>query len=170
VIAEFRELFRINPEWQRGHDYLAKAFMAKRDYPSAIAELKLAVLQNPTGAAEHRVLGQVLLLSNQPGAALRELRLAVELDPDSAMTHRYLGTALFETQDLESAAQEFRQALKLDPSADNHYYLAACLMSLGRDDEALAELQIASTMNPTQTLYRARMDELRKLMQSSSSR
>ena len=86
------------------------------------------------------------------------------------MAHRFLGTALFETKDLESAAREFRKALRLDPSADNHYYLAACLMSLGRDDEALAELQIASTMNPTQNRYRARMDELRKLMQSSNSR
>jgi tetratricopeptide (TPR) repeat protein len=157
-------------EWQRGHDYLAKAFLAKRDYPSAIAELKLAILQNPTGAAEHRVLGQALLLANQPQQALRDLRISVQLDPDSALAHRFLGTALFETQDLEAAAAEFRQALRLQPSADNHYYLAACLMSLGRDDEALVELQTASTMNPAQPLYRARMDELRKLMRAGNPR
>jgi Flp pilus assembly protein TadD len=77
---------------------------------------------------------------------------------------------MFETQDLQSAATEFRQALRLEPSADNHYYLAACLMSLGRDEEALAELQTASRLNPTQPLYRARMDELRKVMEASNSR
>jgi hypothetical protein len=43
-------------------------------------------------------------------------------------------------------------------------------MSLGHDQEALAELQIASTLNPKQALYRARMDELQKVLQSGDSR
>ena len=95
---------------------------------------------------------------------------AVEIKPDFAEAQNNLGLTLHEQGRLDEAEATLRQALRLDPSADNHYYLAACLMSLGRDEEALAELQIASTLNPTQTLYRARMDELRKLMQANSSR
>ena len=62
----------------------------------------------------------------------RELRLAVSLNPDSEIAHHLLGTALFQQQQLHAAEKEFREALRINASADNHYSLAACLMSLDR--------------------------------------
>jgi Flp pilus assembly protein TadD len=91
----------------------------------------------------------------------------VELDPDSALAHHLLGTALFEAQQLNVAAEEFHEALRLEPTAENHYFLAACLMSMGRDGEALAELEQASSLKPGQNLYRARKGELLKLMREN---
>jgi tetratricopeptide (TPR) repeat protein len=108
-----------------------------------------------------------LLLDNKPQDALRELRLAVSLNPDSDLAHHMLGTALFEQQELQAAEKEFREALRLNPSADNHYSLAACLMSLDRYDEALAELETAARLDPERPLYRARREELLKLMKES---
>jgi hypothetical protein len=55
-------------------------------------------------------------------------------------------------------------------SADNHFSLAACLMSMDRYPEALAEIDIAARLDPERTLYRARREELRKLMKETSSR
>jgi tetratricopeptide (TPR) repeat protein len=144
--------------------------MAKKNYDGAVAELELALRQNPTGASEHRVLGQVLLLDNKPEEALRELRLAVSLNPDSDAAHHLLGTALFQQQQLQAAEREFREALRLNASADNHYSLAACLMSLDRYDEALAELETAARLNPEQTIYATRREELLKLMKENKSR
>ena len=144
--------------------------MAKRDYPAAIRELRLAILQNPDGAAEHRVLGQALLLTNQQDEAVRELRAAVALDPESSLAHHFLGTALLEIQKPDSAAEEFREALRLEGTADNHYDLAACLMSMGQYDQALAELEIAAQMAPGQQLYRARKEELIQLMKTQVAR
>ena len=106
--------------------------MSKRDYESAIGELRLAILQNPDSPEEHRYLGQALLFAHHQQEAVRELRLAVQLDPDSALGHHYLATALFNGEDFSAAETEFRQALRLQPTADNHYYLSACLMSQGR--------------------------------------
>jgi tetratricopeptide (TPR) repeat protein len=165
-----RELYREHPEWQKGHGCLASAYMAKKDYGAAVEELRLAVRQNPTGSTEHRVLGQTLLLANQPEEALRELRLAVSLNPDSDLAHHLLGTALFEQQQLQAAEKEFREALRVNASADNHYSLAACLMSLDRYEEALSELEIASRLDPERQIYRARREELLKLMKETSSR
>jgi tetratricopeptide (TPR) repeat protein len=54
--------------------------------------------------------------------------------------------------------------VRLDPTAQNHYSLAACLIAMGRNDQALAELENASRLDPSQTLYRARKEELMKLM------
>lgn len=167
AIAEFQELYRQNPEWDGGHNCLARAYMSKRDYPSAIRELQAAIRINPAGAAEHRVLGQALLLSGRDQEAVDALRKAVALNPDSAVAHHYLGTAFVNTQQLAEAEKEFRQALRLEASAENHYSLAACLVALNRYDEALGELEIASRMDPSQGLYRARMQEVVRLITSS---
>jgi tetratricopeptide (TPR) repeat protein len=170
AITEMKELYRRHPEWQQGHGCLASAYMAKRNYDAAVAELQLGLQQNPTGPLEHRVLGQALLLDDQPEAAIRELRLAVSLNPDSDASHHFLGTALIEQQQLQAAEKEFREALRLNPSADNHYSLAACLMSMNRYEEASAELELASQLDPYRTVYRAHRDELMKLMKSPKAR
>ena len=167
AIAEFQELYRQNPKWDGGHNCLARAYMSKRDYHSAIRELQAAIRINPAGAAEHRVLGQALLLTGRDQEALDVLRKAVALNPDSALAHHYLGTALVNTQQLAEAEPEFRHALQLEASAENHYSLAACLVALNRYDEALGELEIASRMDPSQNLYRARMQEVVRLITSS---
>jgi tetratricopeptide (TPR) repeat protein len=142
--------------------------MSKGDYQAAIAELRLAVLHNPTGAAEHRVLGQALLLTHDDPGAVRELQIAVSLNPDSATAHHYLAIAWGNVNKYEQALKEHREALRLDASADNHYYVAICLIRMGRNDEALAELETAARIDPKQSLYRARMDELQKVMQAES--
>ena len=167
ALAEFQELYRLHPEWDGGHNCLARAYMSKRDYPSAIRELQAAIRSNPAGAVEHRVLGQALLLSGRDQEAVDVLRKAVALNPDSALAHHYLGTAFVNTQQLTEAEKEFRQALQLEASAENHYSLAACLMALNRYDEALGELEIASRMDPSQGMYRARMQEVVRLITSS---
>ena len=164
AIAEFKDLYRQSPEWEGGHNCLARAYMSKRDYPSAIRELQAAIAANPTGAAEHRVLGQALLLSGKDQEAVDALRKAVTLNPESSLAHHYLGTALVNTQQLAEADKDFREALRLEPSAQNHYSLAACLMALNQYEEALGELEIASRMDPSQNLYRARMQEVVRLI------
>jgi tetratricopeptide (TPR) repeat protein len=71
------------------------------------------------------------------------------------------------TQQLAEAEKEFREALRLEPSAENHYSLAACLMALNQYEDALGELEIASRMDPSQNLYRARMQEVVRLITTS---
>jgi tetratricopeptide (TPR) repeat protein len=102
--------------------------------------------------------------------ALRELRLAVQLDPDSPLAHHYLATALFNGEDFAAAETEFRQTLRLQPTANNHFSLSACLMSLGRYDDALTELDKATRLGPAQNLYRARKQELLRLRKASNGR
>jgi tetratricopeptide (TPR) repeat protein len=113
-------------------------------------------------------LGQALLLANRPDDALHELRIAVSLNPDSEAAHHLLGTALFQQGQLNSAEKEFREALRVNPSADNHFSLAACLMSLDRYQEALTEIDVATKLDPERKLYRARREELMRLMNNTN--
>jgi Flp pilus assembly protein TadD len=170
AMVELQELYREHPEWEQGHGCLARAYMSRKDYGSAVKELRLAVQQNPTSSAEHRALGDALLLNDKLEEGVRELRLAVALNPDSDTAHHSLGTALFQQQQLSAAEKEFREALRLKPSPDNHYSLAACLMTLDRYEEALSELEFAARLDPERKLYRARREELLKLMKEANSR
>jgi tetratricopeptide (TPR) repeat protein len=169
AMLELRELYRQHPEWEQGHSCLARAYMSKKDYRSAVNELQLAVRQNPNGSTEHRVLGEALLMDDKLEEGVVELRLAVALNPDSDAAHRVLGTALFQQQQLPAAEKEFREALRLNASPDNHYSLAACLMTMDRYEEALSELEIAARLDPQRKLYRARREELLKLMQAKET-
>ena len=144
--------------------------MANGDFKAAIPELRLAILQDPTAAVEHRVLGQALLMAHDQEEALRELRVAVQLDPDSSLAHHYLGTTLLNLGQVEAAETEFREALRLAPTADNHYSLAACLITMGHYQDAAGELDTAVSLRPAETVYRARKEELLKLMRASASR
>ena len=164
AIVELRELYRQHPEWEQGHGCLARAYMSKKNYAGAVDELQLAVRQNPSSSAEHRLLGEALLLNDKLEEGIHELRLAVTLNPDSDTAHHSLGTALFQQQQPAAAEKEFREALRLNASSDNHYSLAACLMTMDRYEEALSELEAATQLDPERKLYRARRDELRKLM------
>jgi tetratricopeptide (TPR) repeat protein len=110
----------------------------------------------------------VLMLDNKPEEALHELEIAVSLNPDSDVAHHLLGTVLFQQQDLKGAEKEFREALRVNASADNHFSLAACLMSMDRYQEALSEIETATRLDPDRQLYRARREELLKLMQTNS--
>ena len=56
----------------------------------------------------------------------------------------------------------------MNASADNHFSLAACLMSMDRYQEALSEIETATRLDPDRQLYRARREELLKLMQTNS--
>lgn len=167
AIAEFKELYLQNPEWEGGHNCMARAYMSKSDYPDAIRELQAAIAANPAGAVERRVLGQALLLSGKNNEAIDVLREAIALNPASGLAHHYLGTALANTQQIIEAEREFREALRLEPTAQNHYSLAACLMAENQYEEALAELEIASRMDPSENLYRARMQEIVRLITNS---
>jgi tetratricopeptide (TPR) repeat protein len=170
AINELKELYREHPEWQQGHGCLARAYMSKKDYSNAIQEWKEAVLQNPTSSSEHRMLGEALVLNDELEDGVHELRLAVTLNPDSEEAHHFLGTALFQQQQTAAAEKEFREALRLNQSAENHYSLAACLMTLDRYEEALTELDAAARLAPERTLYRARREELMKLIKETNSR
>jgi tetratricopeptide (TPR) repeat protein len=170
AITEMLELYREHPEWQQGHGCLASAYMAKRNYKGAIVELRQAIDDNPDGAAEHRILGQALLLNNQADEAIHEFGIAVSLNPDSDVAHHMLGAALFQQGNLPAAEKEFREAVRLNRSAENHYSLAACLISLNRYDEALAELELAARLDPGRPLYRARREQLLRLMKTSNAR
>lgn len=75
---------------------------------------------------------------------------AVALDDSLAEAHRALAFALFYWKwDVPKAQQQYEKAIQLDPKdADAHHWYATSFLSLGRNSDALYEIQRARALSP----------------------
>jgi tetratricopeptide (TPR) repeat protein len=82
---------------------------------------------------------------------------ALELDNKLAGAHAALGWALWMYDwNYPAAEEEFRKAIALDPrDAAAHLWYGITLISLGRTDDALAQLQRAREIAPLQAIVQA---------------
>ncbi len=91
---------------------------------------------------------------DDPGMALDTAeayaRRALEIDPALAQAHTSLAYAQLMDLDLEGAEASFRRAIELDPGyPTGHQWYAEVLIGTGRDDEALRQLRLAESLDPT---------------------
>jgi tetratricopeptide (TPR) repeat protein len=82
--------------------------------------------------------------------AIAAAERAIALDPNLAQAHSALGFALFWWQrDIPRAMSEMEQALRLDPrSATAHHWYATALLTLGRKEQALQQIEMARKLDP----------------------
>lgn len=79
----------------------------------------------------------------------------VMLDPDSAECQTTLAhVKACQDWDWAGAERQFRHALLLDPAyaTAHHWFATSCLAPLGRLDEALEEMRVAQTLDPTSAI------------------
>ena len=131
-IEFFQKAISRDPKYSSAHAGLARAFISLSpccDYPSTDAF---------------------------PKAKTHALR-ALETDDQSAEAHSVMAGILFWYDwNWASAEEECRLAIKLDPnSADAHFSYAHLLSNTGRHAEALAEIELARTIEPGNLRNRA---------------
>jgi serine/threonine protein kinase/tetratricopeptide (TPR) repeat protein len=96
-----------------------------------------------------------------PGDAIPKSKAAIgkalEIDDNLAGAHRVFGWALSSYDwDYAAAEMEFEKALTLDPrDSTAHHWYGLLLISLGRTDEAVAQLQRARELAPFQEIIQA---------------
>jgi Tfp pilus assembly protein PilF len=85
--------------------------------------------------------------------ALAAASKAVELDPNSAEAHNSLAFASFwGFFDVATADREFERAIELEPSLPRaHHWYATFLIEIGRNHEALEEIERARQLDPSST-------------------
>lgn len=127
---------------QKGIEYFQKS--VERDPSYALAYAGLAdsyIIQ-----ANWRFAPAADAYQKSRAAALR----ALELDPQLAEAKTSLAyTTLLYQWDWNSAEKGFREAIALNPNyASAHHFYSICLLTAGRQTEALAEIQRAQELDP----------------------
>ncbi|MFF0147954.1 tetratricopeptide repeat protein [Amycolatopsis sulphurea] len=105
----------------------------------------------PTGEAQVRAFRQAeeLVGRRRPLDALKALEPLLDDESDKPSVQLLAGRAYFHSAQLRRAERAFTKVLELDPT--DHYarfVLGRTLQRLGRLAEALAQLRMASAMNP----------------------
>jgi TolB-like protein/DNA-binding winged helix-turn-helix (wHTH) protein/Flp pilus assembly protein TadD len=136
---------------QKAIEYFQRAIAADPDYAAAYSGLADAYAL--AGGWEYGVLPPQEAGPRAKDAATR----AVFLGPALSEAHTSLAFALdISTQDWSSAEKEFRRALELNPGyATAHHWYGYHLMMVGRDDEGIAELKRAESLDPLSLIISA---------------
>ena len=105
--------------------------------------------------------GRSRLKKGMNAQATVPLEKAKKLEPDKASIREALGIAYFRLRRWDEAEAEFRAVLEIHPTDDYaHYALGRVLEKQGRDAEANGHYKLASSMNPGNEGYAARIREL----------
>ncbi len=118
-----------------------------------------SIVNDPHYAAAYAGLADSYLLLRQYGhmpnseafpRALAAARQAIALDGSSPEAHRSLAFILrFWNWDMAAAEKEYRRAIALNPAdSQSHHWYATALLSSNRAPEALAEIDVARSLEP----------------------
>lgn len=119
------------------------------DWPEAEKEFKRAVELDPNGKGVHWYYARYLSAIGRNDEAIAEAKRGLEIDPLSPIRVGIVAYYYLNARQYDQAIQLFRKAIEMDP---NHFWTHG---SLGRAfvqkemyQEAIAELEMAKTLNP----------------------
>jgi len=93
--------------------------------------------------------GIALLAAGDAHAAATVLERAAAEEPDKGSIREALGRAYFDSRRFDAALDQFTHALDISPVNDYaHFGAGLCLGRLGRLDEAVGHLRLATVMRP----------------------
>ena len=129
----------------------------RRDFEHVIAVAAQMVRLVPNSPGGHKDLGLAYYRAGRDSEAVIELTMTALLGQEDAETLGAIGQIHFNAGQLEEALTSLRRAVALDPkAADSRYVLAHTLQRLGRNAEAIQELDAFNKLRA------ARLDEQRR--------
>jgi TolB-like protein/Tfp pilus assembly protein PilF len=124
--------------------------MLDGDWAAAEVSYAEAIKLNPSNGAALRSYGLLLALESRYPEALASVERARELDPLCLGTNNTGTWTRYVSGDYESAIAHSRHMLEMDPEfVSAHRVLAAALLQAGRGEEAVAQLELALTVDST---------------------
>jgi Flp pilus assembly protein TadD len=130
-----------NPYFQKG---LGQAYAAKRDWAPAISAFRRALELNPLYVDTRNDLGYALVMSGDRDGGKKEFLSAFSdpMNPAPEISAFNLGRAFLEERNYGEAINWFRASIGRNKSyASPYLLLAEALVTQGRNDEALAQLE-----------------------------
>jgi tetratricopeptide (TPR) repeat protein len=145
----------IGPTCAFPHTVLSFCYLfGARQHDKAIAACQQAVTFDPNDAWSYSVLALVLTYSGKADEAMGAIEKGFRLNPRPPNYYfSYQGLIYYHKGMYEEALSALKKALNPEPnSIPIRFRLAACYSSLGREDEARAEVAALLKLNPNLSL------------------
>ena len=150
-VAMVQQVAEQEPEDPQRQLLLARTLLGSGQFAVAEAAARQAAALQPGLVEAYDVLSTILERQNRMPEAAGAARRAAELMPDDSGRHHHLGRLLFHAGDYVAAEHALRQSERLvtgTPTFHNHHVLGIILERQGRWEEALAEVRLASDLEP----------------------
>jgi Flp pilus assembly protein TadD len=157
AIAPARKALEIEPEDPFLYESLATILLFAGDPQEAERVIRQAIAFDNDIGSFHSVLGESLMRQRRPREAIDTYREAVRLEPDDPHLVRKLGMSLLRAGDLTAAEVTFRQAIPMRSEAGPHIELSDALARQGRLPEAIAAVEAAVALEPTNPHWHNRL-------------
>jgi tetratricopeptide (TPR) repeat protein len=150
-----QELAMHAPNSAQAHELNAEALEMQGKWDQAEKEYQKVLQQNAQMPGIHFRIGRLLL--SEPNApadaaeqAKKEFQKELDIDPSNAGAEYVLGELARQSQQWDDAVTHFTRAAKLDSSFGDAYAgLGATLISIKKFSDAVAPLQMAVKLEPT---------------------
>ncbi len=143
------KLLELHPKDIAANHGMAKVFLHKGEYESALKHLKAAERMAPEDVSIQVDLGTIYAAGKMPSEAEAHYRNALRLDPKKAVAHWNLGLLYASAEEPEKALAQFRSYMKLRPDEPSaHRTMAILLGSLGRTEAATQHLKKLVELSP----------------------
>ena len=150
--ACYEKALEIDPRFDLALYNLGASYISRKEKNYAKArEYYLKVLKvNPDYKEACYAIGMTYGYEDNYAVAKIWMEKAIALDPGFLTAHKFLGVVLGEMKDYAGAIASYETALHLDPTnADIYVRKAKMELALGKNDEALRDLEFALDLDPT---------------------
>ena len=150
AMKHLERALEIQPAYAEALSLRAAFKLDSKDIPGAIADAQKAIDNDGNYALAYTVMGSTLNVEMKYDEALRSLARAESLAPDVWQTYFEIGRAYAGKGDYTMAVRALDRAESLAPPTYSVIQLvrAHCLIGLGRNSEAVTELQGYLSKNP----------------------
>jgi putative PEP-CTERM system TPR-repeat lipoprotein len=142
------ELIARFPKSPVGHFLKGRVAYKLKNYDKAIVELQES-MKFGRSPEMYYLLGLSHYNRNEPDLALSQFRKVLELHPENIKSRLMIALILLHQKHLDDAAAEAEKAVQQDKnSAISHSILGSVLAAKGMNEEAMAEFNKATELNP----------------------
>ncbi|HEX3987582.1 MAG TPA: tetratricopeptide repeat protein [Acidobacteriaceae bacterium] len=141
----------IDPDSMLAHDVSGEVMEDMKNYQGALVEYKKAAAVAPADTGAHYHLGNLYWKLSQWDDALQQLNLVLKDDPWNCQAWAQVGNILVDQKaQPDQGLEDLNRALRQCPDlAQAHVDRGDALVKLGRNREAIQDLQTAERENPS---------------------
>ncbi len=147
-----RRALELKPDLPAAHLLLGQIALARGDLPEALSQFRMERDLNPMFGTVYDRLGDAYLRGGDYVNAQKSLDRAVLLEPTLNIPYILLGKVMLEQNDPLMATMYLKHAIEIDTkNSMAHALLGRAYRTLGRKEDAVAELRTAAKLQETET-------------------
>ena len=143
ALWQYREASRLAPDNIEWRMKLTQVLFVARDYDTALEQVSVVLEKDPKNLDALLLRGALKSVKGDTDGLLEDVDAALAIDPLHADSLALRAQALGRKGDIAGAEEALRKLVEVKPSASNHLSAARFLAIVGKNDEALLQLNSA---------------------------